>query len=118
MGPRRAVNLRSLANQLVAELDGALTDMQADELARRHGLVRIESQNFPLIGATIGLFRITDNRPADLVSRELATEAGIRTVQLNFRIGCRTRKCRPKAIPRNTPSQNFACRRPINWPTA
>ena len=25
----------------------------------------VESQNFPLIGATIGLFRITDRRPAD-----------------------------------------------------
>jgi hypothetical protein len=80
-----AVNLRSFANQLVAELDSALTDAQADELARRHGLVRVESQNFPLIGATIGLFRITDNRPADVVSRALATEPGIRTVQLNFR---------------------------------
>src|SRR5258707_14478178 len=33
-----AVNLRSFANQLVAELDSALTDAQADELARRHGL--------------------------------------------------------------------------------
>jgi subtilisin family serine protease len=79
------VNLRSFANQLVAELDSALTDAQADELARRHGLVRIESQNFPLIGATIGLFRITDNRPADIVSREFAAAAGVRLVQLNFR---------------------------------
>jgi hypothetical protein len=68
----------------VAELDGALTDVQADELARRHGLVRIESQNFPLIGATIGLFRITGNRPADVVSRELVAD-GVRSVQLNFR---------------------------------
>ena len=80
-----AVNLRSFANQLVAELDSALTDAQADDLARRHGLVRIESQNFPLIGATIGLFRITDNRPADIVSREFAAAAGVRLVQLNFR---------------------------------
>ena len=77
--------MRSFANQLVAELDSALTDAQADDLARRHGLVRIESQNFPLIGATIGLFRITDNRPADIVSREFAAAAGVRLVQLNFR---------------------------------
>src|SRR5258705_4245766 len=80
-----AVNLRSFANQLVVELDSALTEAQAGELTRRHRLVRVESQNFPLIGATIGLFRITDNRPADVVSRALATEPGIRTVQLNFR---------------------------------
>src|SRR5882757_7456377 len=39
------INLHSFSNQLVAEIDNALTDAQADELARRHGLVRIESQN-------------------------------------------------------------------------
>jgi subtilisin family serine protease len=80
-----ASNLGSFRNQLVAELDGALTDAQADELARRHGLVRVESQNFPLIGATIGLFRITNNRPVDLVRRKFAAEAGVRGVQFNFR---------------------------------
>jgi hypothetical protein len=79
------INLRSFANQLVAEIDSTLTDAQADKLARRHGLVRIESQNFPLIGATIGLFRITDKRPADIVRREFATAAGVRLVQLNLR---------------------------------
>ena len=77
--------LLSFSNQLVAEIDGALSDAQTDELARRHGLVRVESQNFPLIRATIGLFRITGNRPAAVVSREFATEAGIRDVQFNLR---------------------------------
>jgi hypothetical protein len=79
------VNLRHVPNQLVAEIDGALTDAQADDLARRHGLVRIESQNFPLIGATIGLFRIADNRPLDVVRREFAAAAGVRDVQFNLR---------------------------------
>ena len=77
--------LLSFSNQLVAEIDGALSDAQTDELARRHGLVRVESQNFPLIRATIGLFRITGNRPAAVVSREFATEAGVRDVQFNLR---------------------------------
>jgi hypothetical protein len=76
---------RSIANELMAEIDAALTAAEADELARRHGLRRIESQNFPLIGATIGLFRISDRRSFKTVSRELATEAGIRSVQPNFR---------------------------------
>ncbi|MBR1122153.1 S8 family serine peptidase [Bradyrhizobium lablabi] len=80
-----STNRRIYPNQIVAELDGALSDTQADELARRHGLVRIESQNFPLIGATIGLFRITDNRPVDVVRREFAAAAGVRDVQFNFR---------------------------------
>jgi subtilisin family serine protease len=79
------IKLNSFANQLVAEIDGALTSAQVDELARRHGLVRVESQNFPLIGATIGLFRITDNRPADIVGPEFATEVGILGFQRNFR---------------------------------
>ena len=49
------------------------------------GLQRVQSQNFALIGATIGLFRITDRRSVDVVSREFATEASVRSVQPNFR---------------------------------
>src|SRR5215212_6827523 len=78
-----AVNVRAINNELVAEIDGALSTAEADELARRHGLERIASQSFPLLGATIGLFRIVDGRPVDTVRRELATD--VRSVQLNFR---------------------------------
>jgi subtilisin family serine protease len=78
-----AVNLRAIQNELVAEIDGALSTAEADELARRHGLERIASQSFPLLDATIGLFRIVDGRRADTVRRELA--ADVRSVQLNFR---------------------------------
>jgi subtilisin family serine protease len=89
-GPRRDVaqaapNPRTNANEIVAEIDGALSDAQADELARRHGLARLESQNFSLIGGTIGLFRVTDRRPLETARRELAAEAGIRSAQPNFR---------------------------------
>jgi hypothetical protein len=90
-GPRRdvtqtaALNLRSIAGEIVAEIDGALSDAQADQLARRHGLTRRESQNFPLVGATVGLFRVTDRRSFETASRELATDASIRSVQPNFR---------------------------------
>ena len=73
-----AVNLRAVQNELVAEIDGALSTAEADELARRHGLERIASQSFPLLGGTIGLFRIVDRRPVDTVRR-------VRSVQLNFR---------------------------------
>jgi subtilisin family serine protease len=84
-GVQTVVNLRTITGQIVAEIDGALSDAQADELARRHHLVRLESQNFPLVGGTIGLFRITDRRTVDVVSRELAADAGVRSVQPNFR---------------------------------
>jgi hypothetical protein len=80
-----AANLRAIKNELVAEIDGALSNADADELARRHGLERISSQSFRLLGSTIGLFRIVDNRPVDTVRRELAADGSVRSVQLNFR---------------------------------
>jgi subtilisin family serine protease len=83
--PQTALNSRTVAGEFVAELDSSLSDAQADELARRHRLERIGSQDFPLIGSTIGLFRIVDRRPVEIASREFATEAGVRSVQLNFR---------------------------------
>ena len=82
---RGALDPRTIANELVAEIDGSLSDAQADQLARRHGLARLQSQNFPLIGSTIGLFRVTNRRAVETVSRELATEASVRSVQPNFR---------------------------------
>jgi subtilisin family serine protease len=84
-GPRRnsqlqvAVDTHAVANEIVAEMDGS----QVDELARHHRLMRLASQNSPLLGTTIGLFRITDRRTVDTVSRELAAD-GVRA-QPNFR---------------------------------
>ncbi|MGJ5076037.1 S8 family serine peptidase [Bradyrhizobium oligotrophicum] len=80
-----AVDLRTIANEIVAEIDDSLSTDQADALARRHGLQRISSQRFPLIGATIGLFRITDRRSVQAVSRALAADARVRSVQPNYR---------------------------------
>lgn len=80
-----AVALRTFAGEFVAEIDGALSATEADELARRHGLARVASENFPLIGATFGLFRITDGRPSETVRREFAADASVRSVQPNFR---------------------------------
>jgi Subtilase family len=79
------LNLPAVTGHIVAEIDGSLSAVQADELARRHGLVRLESQKFPLLNATIGLFRIADGRSMQVVSRELAADAGFRLVQRNFR---------------------------------
>src|SRR5712664_414791 len=83
--PQTVLNSRKIAGEIVAEIDGSLSDAQADELARRHRLERIGSQNFPLIGGTIGLFRITDRRAVETASRELAADASVRSVQPNFR---------------------------------
>jgi subtilisin family serine protease len=94
-GPRRdqlqvaALGARAIANEIVAEINGS----QVDEWARRHRLVRLTSQNFPLLGGTIGLFRITDRRTVDTVSRELAAD-GVRA-QPNFRYLLQDQKAVP-----------------------
>jgi subtilisin family serine protease len=79
--PQAAANLRYLGDQIIAEIDSS----QADDLARRHRLTRIASQEFPLIGSAMSLFRITDRRSVDKVRTELAAAAGVRSVHLNFR---------------------------------
>src|SRR5580704_13839870 len=76
---------RAIANEIVAEIDGTLSDTQIDALARRHGLRRIGSQGFELIGATIGLFRITGGKTVEAASREFAGDGSVRSVQPNFR---------------------------------
>jgi hypothetical protein len=80
-----AVNLRTVQNEFVAEIDSAMSLADADALARSHGLERIASQNFPLVGGTIGLFRIIDRRPADTVRGEFAADSRVKSVQPNFR---------------------------------
>ncbi|MGY4222657.1 subtilisin family serine protease [Bradyrhizobium sp. USDA 4503] len=87
-----ASSVRTVPNELVAEIDGALTEAEADALARRHGLRRIASQNVALLGATIGLFRILGNRSAETASRELASDAGVRSVQPNYRYALQDHK--------------------------
>jgi subtilisin family serine protease len=72
-------------NELLAEVDGAMSEEQVRALARRHGLELVESQNFPLIGATIGLFRITNGRPLDVARRDFAADGSVRGVQFNWR---------------------------------
>jgi subtilisin family serine protease len=108
--PRRndlqaAVNLRSVPNEVVAEIDGALSDAQADALARRHGLARIGSQNFPLIGSTVGLFRITNRRTVETASREFATDASVRSVQPNFRYVLQEQKQEQKKDQKTVPTE-------------
>jgi subtilisin family serine protease len=80
-----SVSSRTIAKEIVAEIDGTLSEAQVDALARRHGLRRVQSQSFELIGATIGLFRITGNKTMEAASREFAQEGGVRAIQPNFR---------------------------------
>ena len=82
---QNALNLRSFNNRIVAELAGTFTDEQAEVLARRHGLRRLSLQAFPLIGATIGLFQITDGRSYEAASQDFAAANGVVSVQRDWR---------------------------------
>jgi hypothetical protein len=88
--PRRntlqtAVSLLTIRGEILAEIDGSLSAAQADELGRRHGLARLQLLNSPLLNTSVALFRVTDRRPVETVSRELGSDAGVRSVQPNFR---------------------------------
>jgi subtilase family protein len=80
-----AANLRTFTNEFVAEIDSSLSVIEADALARSHGLTRVASETFPLIGASIGLFRITDGRSFEAARRDFAAATGVRSVQPNYR---------------------------------
>jgi len=81
-----------IGNEIVAEIDGALTDAQADALARRYGLRRIESRSFELLGSTIGLFRIEGRKTLERASRQFAQDGSVHSVQPNFRYALQDQK--------------------------
>ena len=86
--PQAALGTRYVANEIIAEVEEA----QADDLARRHRLRRVNSLNLSLVGTTLGLFRITDGRSVETVRAALAADAAVRSVQPNFRYALQQQK--------------------------
>jgi hypothetical protein len=78
---RAAVGPRYITDQIIAEIGSA----QADDLARRHRLRLVGSQDVPLLASAFSLFRITDRRSVETVRTELAADTSVRSVHLNFR---------------------------------
>lgn len=107
-GPRRntgqaAAPRNYLPGQIVAET-AAMPDAQLAALARRHRLRRINSQDFPLTGSTVSLFRIVGQRPVEQVQAELRADAAVRSVQPNFRYVLQDQKTVP-AVAEGDPAQ-------------
>lgn len=72
-------------NEIIIEIDGTVSEAQSIALAQRHRLTRVESQSFPLLGATMFRWRIPDRRSIDTVSRQLMASGSVKSVQRNYR---------------------------------
>lgn len=80
-----ANDLRFVAKEVLIEVDGNPSNEEADAIARRHRLTRVQSQNFPLVGSTMYRWRISDNRSVSAVVRELVADNIIKSAQPNYR---------------------------------
>jgi subtilisin family serine protease len=84
-GPIVVAVADSVPNEIIIEVEGVVTEAQAIALSERHRLTRVESQNFPLIGATMFRWRIPerDRRSVETVARQLMAGGGVKSVQRN-----------------------------------
>ena len=73
-----------VADEVLVEFAGNATQDSVDDVARRHNLGRLESQNFALTNSTIVRFRIPDGRPPENVLRQLQGERAVQGFQANF----------------------------------
>jgi len=76
---------RFVPDEVVVGLPSNLSRRAIDELARRHRLAHVESQNIGLLGTTFHRWRITDRRSVSDVIHALETEAGVSRAQPNYR---------------------------------
>ncbi len=76
---------RFVAYEVLVGLPSNLTQQALDALARRHRLVRLESQTISLTGTTFHRWQISDQRSVADVVRALEAETGVRAAQPNYR---------------------------------
>ncbi len=72
-----------VAKEVLIEVAGTPTDAEADQIARRHRLTRVQSQSFALTNSTFFRWRITDGRSVDTVVRELNAGGNVKAAQRN-----------------------------------
>lgn len=81
--PASAAARTYVAKEVLIELEGNPSDAQADALARRYRLTRLQSQAFPLTNSTFFRWRINDGRSVDAVVRGLSAGGNIKSAQRN-----------------------------------
>jgi hypothetical protein len=75
---------RYVPDEVVILLNGNPTAAIVDAIARRHRLVRVESQRFELMGATLYRWHIPNGRSVRSVTTELSADRGIGFAQPNY----------------------------------
>jgi hypothetical protein len=76
---------RFVAFEVLVGLPSNLTQQAIDTLARRHRLVRLESQAIGLTSTTFHRWQISDQRSVADVVRALEADTGVRAAQPNYR---------------------------------
>jgi subtilisin family serine protease len=72
-------------DEVVVSLPSNLSPQAVDAIARRHGLMRLDSQATALTGTTFHRWRINDGRSVTAVLRRLQAEGAIAAAQPNYR---------------------------------
>ncbi len=72
-----------VAREVLIEIEGSPSEAQADALARRYRLTRLQSQALPLTNSTFFRWRINDGRSVDAVVREISAGANVKSAQRN-----------------------------------
>jgi Subtilase family/Fervidolysin N-terminal prodomain len=76
---------RFVPDEVVVGLPSSLSRRAVDDLASRHRLAHVESQDIGLLGTTFHRWRIADHRSVSDVIRALETEGGVSRAQPNYR---------------------------------
>jgi subtilase family protein len=75
---------RFVPDEVVTAFSPSATPAAIEQLARRHNLTQLESQNLPLIGSTLYRFRINGRRPVGDLIGALEDERIVSSVQPNY----------------------------------
>lgn len=75
---------RFVADELITEFSPSATPQSIDQIARRYSLIRLEAQNFPLIGSTLYRWRIDGRRSVVDVVGAIENERIVTSAQPNY----------------------------------
>jgi hypothetical protein len=77
-------NQNFVPNEVITVFAAGATPQAINRIAQRYGLAQLETQNFPLIGASLYRWRIGGNRSVPAVVRALGGESVVASVQPNY----------------------------------